>query len=407
MNKKNLVIVGTGFAGIYTYRSLPVWVRRTHNIILVDKRNHFLFTPLLAEVAGSNLDDRSVVEPIRDIIHNDARFIQGEVTQVQSEDKKITINDSQELEYDILVMALGSRTHFFDTPGAADHTFALKDLDDAILLRNRAIDIFEQASRIDDTEERKKMLRWIIIGGGPTGVELAGEFSDLFFGTLYNHYRTLSKDDIEIILMNASPEILGVFEERLRRYATAVLGKQKVKVKNNTQIIEVRENKVITADGEVISAHTIIWTAGVAAQHINMLGVEYTKGKIDVDNYLRASADNFFVLGDMSRVATDDGRGYPMTAQVAKQQGVQTGKNIGRMLQGKKMKPFVYKEKGLLASVGAFEAVGQIKGFYFTGSLAWFMWRTIYLFNFISFKKRLKIALEWTINLFSPRDTSR
>lgn len=408
MNKKNLVILGAGFAGIYTYTALPRWIRNTHNITVIDQRNHFLFTPLLAEVAGANLDDHSIVEPIRDILHKEVTFIQAKIISLDSKNKKVNLGH-RDIDYDILVSALGSTTHFFGVPGAEEHAFTLKNLEDAVSLRNRCIDLFEQASQIQDSSERKKILSFMIIGAGPTGVELAGELADLFFGTFLEQYKNIGKNDIQLFLINSGGEVLNIFDKKMRDYTALVLERQQVILKNNIRVTEVFEDKVITDTKEEIFAHTIIWTAGVTSAPLSALDIlEMEKGRIKVNEYLQAfNTEGIFVLGDMCLVPTDDGRGLPMTAQIAKQQGTQTGRNIGRLLQGKKMKPFVYTEKGLLASIGSFEAVAQIKGFYFTGFLAWFIWRTIYLFNFISWKKRLKIMLEWTINLFARRDTTR
>jgi NADH dehydrogenase len=409
LKKSHLVILGAGFGGIYTYTSLSASIREKYHITIIDKHNHFLFTPLLPEVAGANLDQHSVVESIRDIISKDTKFIQSTVVSVDTEKQVVELADKN-ISYDVLVSALGSTTHFFGTPGAETNAFTLKDLDDAVQLRNRFIDVFEDASRDSDITSRRKKLTFMIVGAGATGVELAGEVADLFFKTFLSQFSELSTEDIQLILVNGGDSILGIFNEKLRAYAVASLEEDNVIIKNNIRVAEVTESGVITAEGETIDAHTVIWAAGVTANSLTCSCGAFIveRGRIKVDKYLIAeNTSNVFIVGDMGLFPTADGRGLPMTAQIAKQQGITTAKNIERLLVHKTMKEFVYKEKGLLASLGSFNAVAQIKGISLTGVVAWFLWRTVYLFNFASHKKRLTIMFEWTINLFTRRDTTR
>ncbi len=407
--KKHILILGAGFGGIYTYKSLPKWVRNNCEITIIDKRNHFLFTPLLPEVAGASLDVHDIVEPIRDIISPHVHFIQSTVVSIDTKKQTVELPD-RELHYDVLVSSLGSTTHFFGTPGAEEFSYILKDLDDAAELRNRFIDIFEEASRTADEQERKRLLTFMVVGAGPTGVELTGEAAELFFETFTDQFEDISASDITLYLVNGGDEVLSMFDKKLRTYAAETLVRDHVILKNNVRVSEVAADGVVTADGEFISAHTVVWAAGVTANSLTCScgSFEVERGRIKVNESLVAdNTNNVFIIGDMSLFPTEDGRGLPMTAQIAKQQGTQTGKNISRLLQEKPLEKFVYHEKGLLASLGSFDAVAQIKGFKFKGFLAWFMWRTIYLFNFASHKKRLKIMVDWTVNLFSHRDTTR
>lgn len=407
--KTHLVILGAGFGGVYTYKSLPTWVKNSCNITIVDKRNHFLFTPLLPEVAGASLDEHSIVEPIRDIVKKKVNFIQSTVVSVNTKTQTVELPD-REISYDILVSALGSTTHFFGTPGAEEFAYTLKDLEDATRLRDRFIDTFEEASREQNELRRKQLLTFMVVGAGPTGVELTGEIADLFFSTFDKQYGNLNIDEVQLLLVNGGDEVLGMFDKKLRVYAGTSLINDGVTLKNNVRVAEVTDSGVITTDGEVIKAHTVVWAAGVTANSLNCLcgSFDVERGRIHVTEKLLAkNTHNVFVVGDMGLFPTEDGRGLPMTAQIAKQQGVTTGKNIGRLLQEQSLQTFIYKEKGLLASLGSFDAVAQIKGVKLTGIVAWFMWRTIYLFNFASYKKRFKIMSDWTINLFSRRDTTR
>ena len=407
--KKHIVILGAGFGGVHTYKALPSLVKKNCIITIIDQRNFFLFTPLLVEVAGSSLDQHNIVEPIRDIISPQHTFIQSMVLSVDSIQKKILLTD-QEISYNILVSALGSTTHFFGVPGAQEYGYILKDLDDAVSLRNRFIDVFEEASTTLDEEHRKKLLKFVIVGGGPTGVELAGEISGLFFNTFQKQFRTISFDDVHITLVNSSPEILKMFNACLRNYAAKSLKKENIRIFNNICVTEVRPDGIVTKEGDLIPAHTIIWTAGVKANCFEKDCGSFLSNcnRIIVDDYLRAkNTKDIFIIGDMALFPSEDGRGLPMTAQIAKQQGICTAKNIKRLLYCKPLLPFVYHKKGLLVSLGSYNAIAEIKGLFFKGIFAWFIWRTIYVFNFASWKKRFRIMFDWTINLFSCRDTTR
>lgn len=409
MSKKKIVILGAGFGGVYTYKSIPSWLRKKCHITIIDKKNHFLFTPLLPEVATGGLDQHNVVEPIRDIINASVNFIKASVSSVDTKNKMVHIEDA-EISYDILVSALGSETHFFDIPGALEYSYVLKTLEDSIAIRNRFIDIFEAASQLSNQAERSKMLSLVIVGGGPTGVELAGEAADLFFQTFDKQYKNISAKDISITLINSSDSLVSMFDTKLQKYAKASLIKNKVQVKNNSRVTEIHERGVIMDDGQSIPTQTVIWAAGVKPKVLRCIhdGFNIQNGKICVNQYLQAEHnENVFVVGDMSHFPTKDERGLPMTAQVAKQQGQCVAKNIQCLLEAKDLHPFVYKEKGLLASLGLFDAIAQIKGIRLTGLFAWFLWRTIYLLNFASWKKRIRILLDWTIGLFTRRDTTR
>lgn len=408
MDRKRIVIVGAGFGGIYTYQSLPRWVKASCDVTIIDRRNHFLFTPLLPEVAGASLDQHSIVEPIRDIVDASVTFIRSTVVSVNTDNHTIELPD-RTVSYDILVLALGSTTHFFGTPGAESYAYVLKDLDDAVVLKNRFIDVFDEAARTDDPDRRRELLRFIIVGGGPTGVELAGEAADLFFHTFADQFTKINMDEVSLTIVN-SGEILSMFDDRSRSYASAKLTKAKVNLLTGIRVSSVTEHGVVLDDGTLIPAETIIWTAGVSANALTCScgSFDIDRGRIKVTDTLEAiGTQDVFAIGDMSLFPTADGRGLPMTAQVAKQQGQKVGKNIGKLLKGESLEPFRYREKGLLASLGSFDAIAELRGLRLRGFVAWFLWRTIYLFNFASWKKRFKIMADWTVNLFSRRDTTR
>jgi NADH:ubiquinone reductase (H+-translocating) len=410
--KKKIVILGGGFAGLYTYKSLYKYFSKDEiDVTIVNKTNYFLFTPLLHEVATSGLEHHSVVESIRQLIYktNDHLHV-AEVTSVDCE-KQVVKTTLTEIPYDILVVAMGATTNFFNAPGAEEHSMVLKDLQDAIKMRRMFIQAFESASEIKDIDARKKELSFAIIGGGATGVELVSEASDLFMHTFKRYYRnTINCNDVSLYLINQGSEVLSVFHSSLRKTALSVLQKSGVKVMLNTGVKEVKKDGLVLSDDSILPVSHVIWTAGVKPNPPMFThDVEKDKGgRVVVDATLQIpSCPNVFVIGDMASLQGPDGRALPMLAQVAERQGMHTGYNIKRLVKGKKLAPFIYHSRGSLASLGRWNAVADVGGIRFTGMFAWFMWRTAYLFKFLSGSKRLKIALDWTINIFYPHDITK
>ncbi|MAQ77310.1 hypothetical protein CL684_02180 [Candidatus Campbellbacteria bacterium] len=406
---KHIVILGAGFGGYEAYKALPQWIHKEHTVTVIDKKNHFLFTPLLPEVAGSSLDQHSIVAPLRDILHKDTRFINKKVVKVNT-DTQIVSLEGEDIEYDYLISALGAETFFYGTPGAEEHCLVLKHLEDAVAIRNICIDVFEQASQIESKEERAQLLSFMVVGAGPTGAELAGEMGELLFNTLLKQHPRITRDEVSLHIVNGGPRILQMFDESLSAYAQKSLEQNHIRISNNVRINEVQEGKAITAEGEALTAYTIIWTAGVSAIDLTCEcgSFEKERGRIFTKRTLQAkNNDNVFVVGDMALFPTEDGRGLPMTAQVAHQQGECAGNNLVALMRGKELKEFTYKEKGLLASLGSFDAIGQVNGFKVKGVFAWLVWRSVYWILFGFWRKRIAILGEWIRNLFVPRDTSR
>ena len=311
----------------------------------------------------------------------------------------------------MLVVALGATTNFFGTPGAVENSLVLKNLSDAIKIRNRIIDYFERASKETDVEKKRKMLSFVVVGGGATGVEIVSEIAELCSKTLKKYYKEkITCDDISITVVNSGPELLAVFDERVRAYALKSLKKNNVRVMLNAKVKEVTPTSVIFADDTKLDTETVVWSAGVKANALATVGGELPKdqgGRIMTDVTFQVSGhEDVFALGDISHCDEKSERGLPMLAQVAVMQGEQLGKNISLILKGKSPKPFTYHSKGEFVSLGRGEASGVAYGVHVYGIFAWFMWRTIYLFKFISRAKRFRIAFDWTMQLFSNRDIS-
>lgn len=412
MQKHNIVIVGGGFGGIYTYVSLMKYAQPSElHITIINKTNYFLFTPMLHEVATGSLSEDSVVESVRSIIYKSNTTLLVTEAQRVDLDTKTVYTAHGDVPFDFLVLAHGATTHFYNIPGAQEHSFVLKDLTEAIALRNHFVSSFELASSTESREDRKKILSFAIVGGGPTGVELVAEMADLFFETFRSYYKgDIRSDDVTLYLINRGPDLLSMFDESLRNESLKVLQKKGVKVLLNKDVKEITKNAVHFADGSSIQASHIIWTAGVKPNEMTFVQdvLKDQNGRIVVDQYNQMKGrEDVFVLGDAASCIGVDGKPLPMLAQVAVRQALHLGRNIAIRIRGGTPIPFVFHSKGSFVSLGQWRAVGKALGILWKGPLAWWLWRTLYLFNFASWPKRLKIAIEWTINLFTPRDITK
>lgn len=428
MSIPRIVIVGGGFGGVYTARHLkPIVEKGIAEVTIINRDNYFLFTPLLHEVATGALSSHSVVEPIREILRgSNVHFVQAEVKGIDA-DKKLVKTSSGPIAYDYLVVSSGATTNYYGVPGAEKYSLTLKDLSDAINIRTALIKACEKAAMTTDIEERRRLLSVLIVGGGATGVELAAELIEFMRDTLcsYYHHACFDSGDMTVTLVASSPDLLPVFPQEMRAIALEELKKRGVDVRLGVNVIEVANHEVRTGKPAVIApaapgspvphitqtaviesvilAQTIIWVAGVAATQWDIPGAERERGnRIKIDELLRVvGRPEIFALGDASGT-------YPMLAQVASQQAKIVARNITAVIESKPehMKPFSFKQKGLLASLGKWYAVGSIHGVTLKGPFMWWLWRTIYLFNFHSWRKRFRIAAEWTVDLFYPRDIS-
>lgn len=430
-----VVILGAGFGGLNTYLKLRKKAKRYNlKITLVNKTNYFLFSPLLHEVATSGLGPHHVVEAIRERMKgHGARFLQAEVTAINLQKRTVT-TDQGPLPYDTLVVATGSGTNFYGIPGS-EHCLDLKTLKDAVTIRNRIVDQFEQAAQKTNAADRKRLLSFAIVGGGPTGVEMAGELADLLTETLERFFaQEIKPKDVTLSLLTADPELLMMFHPSLRHKARAVLERRGVVVKTEVKAAKMSAQGVTCANGDVIDAGTIIWAAGVKP-HIPELTPDAPRGRggcLLVDPFFRlhkttpagtapAAAgdadihrhgsvdvwDNVFVLGDAAAFTDKNGAQLPMLAQIAVRQAPVLAKNIIRSIKQKPLTAFTFRSKGQLVSLGRFQALAQIGPLHLSGPLAWFLWRNTYFWNFPSWNKRLKIAVDWFVNLFFPRDISQ
>ncbi len=407
-----IVVVGNGFGGTYTLRNLHKYFHKhtRTSLTLVGEKNYFLFTPLLHEVATGSISPENIIEPIRKVLGCCLdRFYLGKVDKINTASKTLQIGKDI-VPYDYLVLAQGSQTNFYNIPGAEENSFSLKSLESAIKIKNHLITQMEKASRTEDDRERRRLLSFVVVGGGPSGVEVATEIHELVVSTFTKYYTHTLIDDVSVTLVQRDPELLPQFGPKIRQKSLKVLTKKKIKVMLLAEVVKVGPSQISLKSGENIDTETIIWVAGIKP---NIIPFDITPsttpdGRLVTDEYLRLqNMENIFAIGDTSAVKNKDGRYLPALAQVAEKESVVIAKNLYRSINNQPLKSFQYKSAGNLVSLGQWMAAGEIAHFTFTGHITWWLWRTVYLSKMISFKKKLRVAMDWTINIFSPRDISQ
>lgn len=397
---KRVVIVGMGFGGLRAARALA---GKKMEVVVVDRRNYHLFQPLLYQVASSSLEMESIAYPVRAIVRDwkGVRFRMAEVTGVDFAGKRLLLA-GDDLSYDYLVLAAGGVTNFFGMKSMEEHAFQLKGLSHAVRLRNHVLEVFEQASGEDDPSKRRALLTFVIVGGGPTGVEYAGALKELIHYELSRDYPELDMGETRILLLEAKGALLPAVHEKLQRYTAERLRGMGVEVLLNTQVQGAEADKVILAGGEIIPTHTIVWSAGVQACPLaSVLGLpQAAGGRIPVGPDLTvAGQDHVFVIGDMA-LADQNGKPLPMVAPVAMQQGEYVARAIIKREQGRPVTPFRYRNKGAMATVGRSSAVANAFGIRLSGFIAWVVWLALHLMYLVGFRNRLVVLLNWAYYYF-------
>jgi len=408
---KKIIVVGGGFGGIYTLKYLHEYLCQNSEvqISLISEKNYFLFTPLLHEVATGGINPENIVEPVRKILGCCVDFYLGRAEEINLETKTVLVNNSL-LPYDYLVLATGSETNFYNIPGAKENCLTLKSIDDAIKTKNKIIAQMEKASHVEDRTLRKKMLNFMVIGGGPTGVELVAEIQELVQDTFSKYYSPELIEDTSITLIQKDKEVLPQFGQKIRTKSLEILKKRGIKVLLDTEVKSVKPDSVTTMDGQKIESEAMFWVAGIKPREQNIKGnVSMAKdGRMLVNEYLELKDHkDVFALGDTAAFMPENTEIFlPALAQVAEKEAKYVAQNLKLKIKNKRPKPFVYKHEGNLISLGQWMAIGEIADFTFWGHITWWLWRTVYLSKLISFRKKMKVALDWTVNIFSPRDIS-
>ena len=398
----HVVIVGAGFAGLAAATALSTAPVRT---TVVDKHNYNTFQPLLYQVATAGLNPGDVAYPVRTYIthHPRVRFRQGTVSGVDLDDRKIRFEDGGELSYDYLIVTTGATTNYFGVAGAEHHSLAIYTLDDALAVRDRIFAQLEKAAALGSAHGE---LTVVVVGGGATGVEMAGALAELRAMALKTTYRELDPAAERVVLVERLDRLLAAFDERLSRYAAASLIGRGVEVRLNESVAEVGDDKVVLESGDVIPCGLVVWAAGVATTELaQSLDLPRSRGgRIEVGPDLRVpSRPEIFVAGDVA--ATPDGDELlPQLAQPAIQTGTHAGLQVCRLVEGLGTKAFRYKDKGTMATIGRRSAVAELPGgIRLRGTLAWIAWLALHVFTLIGFRNRLSVLLNWSWRYVSWR----
>jgi len=404
MNKNtipHIVIIGAGFGGLETARGLrnaPV------RITLIDRHNYHLFQPLLYQVAIAGLLPTQIAYPLRTIFRKqkNLEFQMGEVTEVNLKEKYVKM-DGSAIAYDYLILAVGGETNFFGNKSVEQNAFQLKNIQSAMDVRNHLLKTFEEANREADADKRKALLTYVVVGGGPTGVETSGALAELIIHIMKRDYPHMDLNEVRVLLLEAGPNVMASYPDELRKATMRLLKNKNVEILTDTKLADYNGQKVTLGEGKKIEANTLIWTAGVKAAGItNQLGVELAgSGRVRVaDNLQIKDHTGVFVVGDAAYLENGGGRPLPMLSTVAIQQGRLTAQNIQKMIKGEKPGAFHYKDPGLLATIGRNAAVARIWGLSFSGFIAWVIWVFLHIFRLIGFRNRLLVLINWAWEYF-------
>jgi NADH:ubiquinone reductase (non-electrogenic) len=407
MHKPKLIILGTGFAALSLLRKVNA---KAYDITLVSPRNHFLFTPLLPSTTVGTIEFRSIIEPIR-IARPRIQFYQASCISVDTANHEIHCigaldKHSFTLRFDYLVIAVGAANNTFGIPGVAEHANFLKELGDARRIRKKIIENLERASTpgIPD-EERQRLLHFVVVGGGPTGVEFAAEMHDFLTEDLKDSYPSLVPD-VRIILLEATNKILSTFDEKLSEYALKLFQRQRIEVRIDSIVIGVHEKELQLRDGTRIPYGLLVWSTG-NTQTDFVASLPFAKdnaGRLITDRYFRVKGfSDIYAAGDC---ATAEGENYPATAQVAMQAGKYLGTHLNDLARGKEPKPFVYKHLGMLAYIGSNRALADLPGIKGKGFSTWLFWRSAYLTRLVSVKNKILVLFDWMKTFVFGRDVS-
>jgi len=408
---KRVVIVGGGFAGAYAAQRLARHARRLGlDVTLVNRTNYFIFYPLLVEAGTGSLEPRHAVVPLRRMIDH-GRFLMADVTDIDLEAQRVHAvvrgGETHSLPYDHVIITPGSVTLMPPVPGLAEHGLQMKSMADAVGLRDRAIQLLEVADTSRDVETRRRLLRFVVVGGAYTGVEVAGEL-DVFLHEASQAYENIRSDEIRVTLVEKEARLLPQVDRGLADYAMEQLRRRGIDLRLETTVGRVDADAVELSDGERIPTRTCLWTAGIQPPGlIDELDVPTDeRGYVLCEPTLQVEGrEHVWAVGDAAINPDPDGRPYPATAQHAVQEGRAAADNILRVIGGSSPEPFVYRPKGSIAPLGCRSGVAEVFGFRISGFFAWWLYRTVYLMKMPGVGRRVRIALDWTIGLFFGRDS--
>jgi len=414
---KKIIILGGGYAGIGVLNKIQAKFQDDVNvsISLVSESNFFLHTPMLPEMATGTIEPRHIATPIREFCKR-ASFYHAKVSKVDLDSKKIKIKtigtqNEKKLSYDYLVLALGSKTNFFGNKNIEKNAFTLKSLDDAIQIRNHVISVLEEADQEEDKGKRSRLVTFVVVGGGFSGVETVGELNDFVRETVSKYYRNIAQSEVKVILVAAHDAILPEIGN-LGEYTKKALRDAGVTIHTNKKLADIKDKTAVLDDDKKIESETIIWAGGIKVDDIiEEIDTEHHKsGKLEVDKQMRLkSHSEVFALGDCAHILDPrTGDPYPPTAQHAIREAHTVAENLIYKVQGIGFQSdFVYDTKGTMAKIGKKNGVALVFGHELRGFLAWLVWKQYYLATLPTMEKRIRVSLDWFIDLFFPRDITR
>ena len=412
---KKILILGGGFGGINVLKSIQNKFKKEPNvrISLVSQDNYFLYTPMLPQVSSGLIHPSDITIPIRTLCKQ-AEFYQATISSIDFEQKLVTITRTFDgkvhaLDYDYLILALGSNTNFYDYKNIEKHAFVIKTVEDAISIHNQIIHMLESAAQTSDVEFKKKLMTFTVVGGGFAGVETMGEINQLVRDSVKNFYPSIGEENISMNLITSKEFILPELGQKLGKDAGKYLRKAGVNIITNTLAVDAGEDFVQLDNDKKIPCMTLIWAAGIDIDPVvsSLKCKHHKSGKIEVGKYLRLTDhENIFALGDCALITNPStGQAYPATAQNAIHQSTTVANNLYSVITGKtKLREFSFESKGMMTTLGRKVAIAVVYGVHCRGSLAWLIWRTYYLHKLPMLAKRFQVATSWTADLLFKRD---
>jgi NADH dehydrogenase len=413
--RKRIVILGGGFGGSYLAKELT---RRKYGldaeVVIIDRNNYFIFYPLLIEAGCGSIEPRHCTVPIREFAPK-AELLMAEVVGLDPESQRVhfqLVGDDQcrWIDYDHLVVALGSVTRIFPedvVSGVREHAFFMKHMSDAVAIRDRSVELLELANAIDDLEERRRLLHFVVVGGNVTGIEVLGEL-EVFVREASAQYHNIKDEDIQFSVYEFNKRLLAVLPDHLSNWATKLLRKRGINIHTGVSVNEVHGDHIVDSNGEVVPCSTVIWTAGIAPSPMlkSLKGLPLNKfgGMQCESDYQATGTTNIWGMGDCASVPGPDGKPMPPLAQIAIRQAPQLAANIAAIEQGRPTKPGGVELQGILVPLGRHRGVAAIKGLRVHGILAWLMWRGIYLMKTPRFGRRLRVFVDWMLNAVCRKD---
>jgi NADH dehydrogenase len=394
-NHPKVLIVGAGFGGLWAARALR---HSQADLLVLDRNNYHTFFPLLYQVAAAELEPEDIIYPVRSILRrqSNVRFLMGEITGIDPANHHVSVQDNR-FQYDYLILSIGSKSNFFGVHGAAEYSFPLKTLEQAVVLRNHVLSRFEHAMYKMDGKLRQQALTFAIVGGGPTGVEFTGALAELIHTPLVKDYPDLDFSKVRILLLEATDRLLSGLPERLHTYTLKRFTQMGIEVRLKSMVNQITSGAVILSNGEVIPTETVVWTAGVQGERLpeEWQLPALQNGQLDVLPSLQVRGyPEIYVIGDLAHVE-QDGRPLPLIAPVAIQEGEWAARNIHLQIEVKNVQPFRYHKPGMMVTTGRNSAAVQLGRYTFIGFPAWVIWLGVHLFKLIGFRNRILVLINW------------